>query len=61
MCRIYVSHNHWSIYEKIRSICPRVDVVPYYRLIIGGSMSWTISHIGLSVSWEDFGHCWSIS
>ena len=35
--------------------CPRVDVVPDYRLIIGG----IIIQIGLSVYGQDFGHYWS--
>ena len=37
--------------------CPRVDVVPKYSVILGGSMSQssTISHTRLLLSGEDFG------
>ena len=39
MCRMFVLHNSWSVYEKNRFFCPRVDVVLDYRLNVRGSTS----------------------
>ena len=41
MCRMYVPHNHQSVFETSGM---SVHVVLDYRLIIGGSMSQSFNH-----------------